>query len=85
VVADGVERRGAEREAMADRLFLSVAEFGEAFGVGPKRANELVHAGAVPHVRLGRRIFIPRRALDVLADDAIARVRERPAPEPVHA
>ncbi|HEY8743359.1 MAG TPA: helix-turn-helix domain-containing protein, partial [Chloroflexota bacterium] len=48
--------------------FLSLAEAGRLLGVGRRRAWELAHAGSLPAIRLGRRWYVPRRALDALVD-----------------
>lgn len=56
--------------------FLSLAEAGQLLGVGRCRAWELARAGLLPAIRLGRRWFVPRRALDVLVDRALARSQE---------
>ena len=62
---------------IAEREFLSLAEAGRLLGVGRCRAWELANAGALPAIRLGRRWFVPRRALDALVEGAIQRSRER--------
>jgi excisionase family DNA binding protein len=45
-------------------------------GVGRCRAWELAHTGALPAIRLGRRWYVPRRALDALVEGALERSRE---------
>lgn len=56
--------------------FLSLAEAGRLLGVGRCRAWELARAGLLPAIRLGRRWYVPRRALDALVDQALAQSRE---------
>ncbi|MGI8914861.1 MAG: helix-turn-helix domain-containing protein [Chloroflexota bacterium] len=56
--------------------FLSVEEFGKLIGVKRARAHVLITSGAVASVRLGRRIYVPRRAVEAMIDDSIARARE---------
>lgn len=58
------------------REFLSLPEVGQLLGVGRCRAWELAQSGALPAIRLGRRWYVPRRALDALVDGAIERSRE---------
>src|SRR5690242_4222302 len=55
--------------------FLSLDEVGALLGVKRGRAWELARAGYLPSVRLGRRWYVPRKALDRLADDAFASTR----------
>jgi excisionase family DNA binding protein len=46
------------------RLTLSVAETAEALGIGRNRAYDLVSAGVIPSVRLGRSIRVPIQTLE---------------------
>jgi excisionase family DNA binding protein len=50
------------------RLTISVEEAGRLLGISRCLAYELVNRGDIPSVRLGRRIVVPRRALDRLLD-----------------
>jgi excisionase family DNA binding protein len=59
-----------------ERLFLSVEEAGALLGVKRSRAQQMAQRGLIPTVRLGRRLLVPRRVLEVLADAAIERARE---------
>lgn len=52
--------------------FLTVSQFGDLMGVRRSRAHALVASGKVPVVRFGRRLFIPRRGVEQLIDNAIA-------------
>jgi excisionase family DNA binding protein len=56
-------------------MFLTAAEVGRELGVGASRVYALAAAGRLPIVRLGRRIYFPRRALDELVDAAVAQAR----------
>lgn len=47
-------------------LTVSVTEAAELLGVGRTLAYDLVARGVLPSVRLGRRVVIPRHALDEL-------------------
>jgi excisionase family DNA binding protein len=50
------------------RLAISVEEAGRLLGISRGLAYALVNRGDIPSVRLGRRIVVPRRALDRLLD-----------------
>ncbi|MGH9281615.1 MAG: helix-turn-helix domain-containing protein [Acidimicrobiales bacterium] len=53
-----------------DRLTLTVEEAARLLGISRALGYELVARGEVPSIRLGRRIVVPRRALDALLDAA---------------
>jgi excisionase family DNA binding protein len=57
---------------MTDRLVLSVAEAAEALGVSDDLVYELTQRGELPCLRFGRRKLIPRRAIELLVEAAIA-------------
>jgi excisionase family DNA binding protein len=46
------------------RLTLSVRETAEALGIGRNRAYDLIAAGVIPSVRLGRSIRVPIETLE---------------------
>lgn len=52
----------------AERPVLTVAEAAEALGISRALAYELVRRGEIPAVRLGRRIVVPRDALERLLE-----------------
>lgn len=52
----------------AERLTLSVTEAAELLGIGRGTAYECVRTGELPSIKLGRRIVIPKRALQALID-----------------
>jgi excisionase family DNA binding protein len=56
-----VPRAGAH-----DRATVTVTEAADVLGISRSTAYELVHTGAIPALRLGRRIVIPTHALDQL-------------------
>jgi excisionase family DNA binding protein len=63
------EQRIQQVPTKADqRLTISVEEAGRLLGISRGLAYELVNRGDIPSVRLGRRIVVPRRALDRLLD-----------------
>ena len=45
-------------------LLLSVVEAATALGIGRNLCYDLVRQRRLPHVRLGKRILIPRQALE---------------------
>jgi len=62
-----VESRNSRWEAavpMAERLALSVEEAGALLGISRDLAYDLVARHELPAVRLGRRLVVPRRALE---------------------
>jgi excisionase family DNA binding protein len=64
-------RTVTRRKKMDDtRLTLTVEEAAQLLGISRALGYELVARGELPHVRLGRRIVVPRRALDDLLDAA---------------
>ena len=50
--------------ARPGRLSLTVEEAAEALGISRGLAYEAVRLGQIPSVRIGRRILIPRKALE---------------------
>ena len=49
-------------------LLIAVPDAARLLGIGTTFAWELVRAGTLPSIKLGRRVLIPRAALDRLAD-----------------
>lgn len=56
----------------ARRLVLSIPEAAAALGVSDDLIYELTHRGELPHLRLGRRVVIPVRAIEALVDACVA-------------
>lgn len=52
------------------RATLTVTEAAEILGISRSSAYELVNTGDIPALRLGRRIVVPRAALDALLETA---------------
>jgi len=48
-------------------LLLSVPQAARLLGVGVTLCWEMVHGGLLPSVRLGRRVLVPRHAVERLA------------------
>ena len=54
-----------------DRRVWSVDETAEQLGISRAHAYELIARRQIPHLRLGRRIVVPRKAVDELLDRAL--------------
>lgn len=59
-----------------ERMTLSVEEAAGLLGISRALAYELVRRGELPRLRLGRRVLVPRRALEQFVASALD------APEP---
>lgn len=60
-------------EIITKRLTLTVEEAGKLLGIGRNAAYECVNTKQIPSIRLGRRIVVPRAALErMLANPAEA-------------
>jgi excisionase family DNA binding protein len=53
---------------MDERLTLSVEEAGRLLGISRGLAYALVRQGEIPSLRLGRRLVVPRKALQAMLD-----------------
>jgi excisionase family DNA binding protein len=62
-----------------ERVTITVDEAAKALGIGRNSAYEAVHRGEIPAVRIGRRLVVPRAALDRLLG---AGAMDPGAPEP---
>ena len=51
-----------------ERLTMTVSEAAEFLGISRAFAYELVARGEIPAVRFGRRVVVPRRALETLLE-----------------
>lgn len=70
---DGSARGGRSSGAVGagtDRLTLTVEEAAVTLGISRASAYEAVHHGQIPCIRIGRRILVPRIALDRLLSAA---------------
>jgi excisionase family DNA binding protein len=59
--------RGVEMESN-ERLTVTVPEAATILGISRSFAYELIGRGELPVVRFGRRVVVPRRALETLLD-----------------
>jgi excisionase family DNA binding protein len=55
---------------MADRKTIDVPEAAQQLGLSRNAAYEAVRRGEIPAVRIGRRLFVPRDAIDRLLAEA---------------
>lgn len=66
-----------------EKLTYSVREAAEALGLSERTLRTRIKERLIPHVRMRRRILIPRTALeDYLAKEAACSVRPNPAGSP---
>ena len=52
-----------------ERLTLTVEETAKLLGIGRQLAYERVKTGEIPSLKLGRRLVVPRRALEKLLEE----------------
>jgi excisionase family DNA binding protein len=66
---------------MRERVTITVPEFARIMGISERLAYDMVNRGDVRHVRMGRRILIPRTVPDeILAASEPSPTREPAAP-----
>jgi excisionase family DNA binding protein len=53
---------------MPNPATMTVSQSATLLGISRSSAYECVRLGSIPSLRLGRRIVVPRRAIDVLLD-----------------
>lgn len=51
-----------------ERVTLTVVEAAQMLGIGRQLAYDRVKAGEIPAIKLGRRLLVPRRALEKLLE-----------------
>ena len=56
------------KRSIDNRLCLSVPEAAELLGISRNNAYELVKRGELPVIRLGKRLLIPKVALDKMLE-----------------
>jgi excisionase family DNA binding protein len=54
---------------MEDKLTLSVDETAKLLGIGRNLCYERVKTGDIPAIKIGRRLLVPRRALEKLLEE----------------
>jgi excisionase family DNA binding protein len=55
---------------MEQKLTYTVEQAAEALGISRPTAYEAIGTGEIPHIRIGRRILIPKSALDKMLAEA---------------
>jgi excisionase family DNA binding protein len=55
---------------MTEKLTITVAEVARLLGISRMSAYAAVRGGLIPSLRLGRRVLVPRIALERLLDEA---------------
>jgi excisionase family DNA binding protein len=65
--------------AGTERLTLTVEEAATALGISRAFAYESVRRGDIPHIKIGRRLLIPKAKLNELLDSATAGGPEKPS------
>lgn len=63
---------------MSERLTYSVEEAADLLGISRAGAYDAVARGDIPHLRMGRRILIPKSALHRLLEGGTDDVRSEP-------
>ena len=60
---------GKKGEGMEDKLTLSVEEAAKVLGIGRNLCYDRVKTGEIPVIKIGRRLLVPRAALEKLLAD----------------
>jgi excisionase family DNA binding protein len=63
--------RTSQTHRAAPALLLSVAEAARLLDIGATRAWRLVQSGEIPTVRLGKRVLVPRSAVERIVSGAL--------------
>jgi excisionase family DNA binding protein len=61
-----VVNEGQALQPERERLVWTVEEAGRMLGISRAHAYELVARGELPHLRLGRRVVVPKHAIELL-------------------
>ena len=70
----------ADTDTAAQPLVWSVSDAARMLGISRAFAYELIASGKLPHVRLGRRVVVPRRVVEALIDAAVETRAEQSDP-----
>jgi len=54
----------------SEKLVLTVEQAAEILGISRPTAYQAIQTGEIPHIRIGRRILVPRAALEKLLANA---------------
>jgi len=63
---------------MSEKKVITVVEAGRQLGLGRNASYEAAKRGEIPTVRIGRRLLVPRDAVDRLLERAQAQERQPP-------
>jgi excisionase family DNA binding protein len=63
---------GKKGERMEEKLTLSVEEAAKVLGIGRNLCYDKVKTGEIPVIKIGRRLLVPRRALEKLLEQGQA-------------
>jgi excisionase family DNA binding protein len=55
---------------MTDRPVLSIEEAGQMLGISRNLAYQAAHSGDLPTIRIGRRLLVPKAALERMLSEA---------------
>jgi excisionase family DNA binding protein len=53
-------------DANTERKVVTVSEAGKMLGIGRNQAYEAVHRGEIPSIKIGKRLLVPKLALEKL-------------------
>jgi len=56
----------------AERLTYDVPEAGEKAGLGRNAAYEAAHRGEIPTIRIGGRLFVPKKRWDAILNGEVS-------------
>lgn len=59
----------------ADRLTFDLPEVGRRLGIGRNQAYEAAKRGEIPTIRIGKRLLVPKAALDRMLATAASPIR----------
>jgi len=54
---------------MEDKLTLSIEEAAKVLGIGRNLCYECVKTGEIPVIKIGRRLLVPKKALEKLLEE----------------
>lgn len=60
----------AETQMTEERLTVTVSEAAKMLGIARGTAYEQCKAGAIPHLKFGKKVVVPRKAIERMLDAA---------------
>jgi excisionase family DNA binding protein len=66
MIMQGLEGDSLEKQSQFQRetVTLRVTEVARILGISRGSAYEAIQRGEIPHIRIGRRVLVPKKALD---------------------